>query len=55
MIDATLTLLLREAWLLACLGVFLAVLWHLTRPGAREASARHAAIPFQEEDDDGRA
>lgn len=54
MIDQDLTTLLSEAWLLACFAFFIALLWRLTRPGAREANARHALIPFRE-DDDGRA
>lgn len=54
MIDADFTVLISEAWLLACFAFFLGLLWRLTRPGAREANARHAMIPLRE-DDDGRA
>ena len=54
MIDEDLTALISEAWLLACFAFFIGLLWRLTRPGAREASAQHALIPFTE-DDDGRA
>lgn len=54
MIDEDVALLISEAWLLACFAFFIGLLWRLTRPGAREASARHALIPLRE-DDDGRA
>lgn len=43
--------LLREAWLVICVLVFLGVVWWLLRPGARQRAERDAGIPLRDTDD----